>query len=653
MKRTILTGAIALTLACGCIGQTLAHSLPKDTLVYARSWSGNPIDAMKKMMSGGGLYESPVDVDAVIDMMDEGLQSVSAMMDMGDISIGSWLRSIRGYEAALTRFELTDSFPEMDFVFVLHTSMADRIYEVVSGKLIEDAVADPVNDDEMELAMGEFGVSVGKRDDMIILASDQRQLRETMSRFGSVRQGSLAQSSEFKRAVGDDSVPDYCLFINAEPWLRIAREEMDATGITARSGSFEQIATSLGLFRMGAMGWTETETHSHMAMVGNGDVPLFQILDCGKAGHDRLDQMPADAVFVYTWNGSTEALWRKGMAFIMDETKLPMAPMIQQQMIGAQKQLGVRFEDIAAVGTGGISVVGIPDADGQIDDDEENGFLVIETTDPAAAEATLADLITKAVTPRGGELAITEEGGRTWFRIKGMKDMGRIEPCMVFDGDSIIIGVEEPCRRALDARSGATPSLARYGVCKGLPQQASSYAYVSLKALMTESREFGAALSNLRDGAGIAAAIDVNPDSMVIRTSRPISQIYAAFGSAMAMREQQRSERRAIMKDLETIAKAYRAYKAEHGKDPKSMSALGFTGDKALSYPPGRAGNIPGKPYKLVSTEGTDPSSERWTIVVTCPDARFGRLVGTLSGDSRELSESRFRRQFQRQRAPK
>ncbi|NRA96362.1 MAG: hypothetical protein HRU14_09155 [Planctomycetes bacterium] len=650
MHRLFLSALTVLLLVGAAPSQTLAHSVSANSLLYLRSHSGDPIEAMKTIFSGGGLYSTPVDIDGIIDALDDGLQMAGDMMDLGDISLGNWLRSIQGYEAALTRFELMDGFPEFDFVLVLHTTMAEQIYEVISGKLIEGAVADEVSKDEMEMSFGETSMNVGRHGDMIIVASDQRQLRETMKNFGAVKQGSLAQSPAFKRAMGSDDVPKYCAFVNAKPLMKILREEAGSWGGND-SSEFELIAGSLGLFKLAAFGWNERDDTTHIAIVGDGNIPLFEMLDSGKGGHEALDIMPADVAFAMAWNGSADTLWKKITAFLLDDAQFPMAPMFREQLISLQKQIGIRIEDIAAVATGGMSMAVMPDDRGRIDRFEENFFVIIGTDEPEKAQATIGDLMTKMLAPRGGELMVTNEGDRTWFRAKMPNE--RKTPCMVFDGNGIIIAMESAARRALEARSGNFPTLARYGVCKGLPQQASVYSYVSLKAAMAQESQFAAAYASIRDGAGIATAINVDPDRIVIRTSKPVTQILGAFGAAGVIHETQKKGRRAIMKDLETIAKAYREYKAKNGKDPATLSALGLTGDKALNYPPNRPANVPGKSYKLISTEGADPEDEWGTIVVVCPDNRFGRLVGLLSGDSRPLSERQFRTQFTKQRAPK
>jgi len=653
MSRLFLAALAALVMVAAAPAQTLAHSISADSLVYIRSHSGDPIEAMKKALSGGGLWNEPVDVDSIIDMMDDGLSQASDMLDMGDISIGKWIRSIKGYEAALTRFVPMDGWPEFDFVLVFHTSMADEIYDLVSGKMIEEAMADEVSKDEMEMSMGEFSMNIGKHGDMIVVASDSRQLRETMKTFGSVKQGCLAQSKKFKRVLGSDTVPPYCVYVNATPWLRILKEEIDAGagGGGMRMGGIERAAASLGMLNIGAIGWNELPNSSHLSILGNETIPMFDMLATGKGGKESLDSMPADVAVAVTWNGSGKMFWDKSTGFLLDEDKFPMAAMVKEQMIQAQKQLGLQFSEIAKIATGGISFAAMPDSTGRIDGDEDNFFVTIRTGDPATAQETIAQLLQKVVEPRGGEFTSSDEGGRTWFRIT--MPNARVSPCIVFDGDTIIIAAENPARKALDARAGNFPTLARYGIGKTLPKQASMYTYLGMKAIMGQQNDFAPAFANLRDGAGIAAAITVEPDRMTVKTSMPVSHAFGAFGAAGAMYESQRKTRTAVLADLKKIATAYREYRAKHDKDPTTLGQLGFAGETALSYPPNRPAGTPGKPYRLVSTQGGEIENGWNTVVVICPDNKLGRLVGTFDGRSRSLSEVRFKRAFQKQTYPK
>lgn len=652
MFRLLLAALAVFVLVGAAPAQTLAHSLPADTLIYMRSHSGDPIDAMKKVLGGGGMWNEPIDLDSVIDMMDEGLNQVGEMLDMGDISIGKWLRSIKGYEAALTRFVPMDGWPELDFVLVFHTSMANEIYDAVSGKMIEEALADEVSKEEMEMTLGEFSMNVAKHGDMIIIASDQRQLRETMRTFGSVKQGSLAQSKKFKRALGADDVPPYCVYVNATPWLSILKDELDANADAGGPmAMIPLVASSLGAFKISAFGWNELEDSTHVSILSDGPIPAFDILSSGKGGKEALDLMPSDTAVGVVWNGSGKMLWEKGTGFLLDENQFPMAAMLKEQMIQAQKQLGFQFSEIASIATGGIAFGFMPDSRGHLDDNEENFFVSIRTSDPGKAQATIGDLLQKVLEPRNGEFTSSEDGGRLWYRIKMPNE--RVAPCIVFDGDTIVIAAEAPARKAMDARAGNRPTLARYGVGKKLPAQASMYTFVGLKAIMGQENDFSTAYANMRDGTGIAAAINVDPDRITVRTSMPVSHVFGAFGAAAMMHEKTKEARRATLKDLKTIATAYRAYRAKHGEDPKTMDQLGLTGDKALSYPPNRPAGQPGKPYKLVSTEGGDVENGRNTIVVICPDNKLGRLVGTFDGNSRSLSESRFQRAFMTQKYPK
>jgi len=657
---------LSLVLLCGFApAQTLAHCSPADTLVYFRSWSGDPMEALKKIMGGGGLWEQPVDIDQIFEMMDEGMSQMSDFIGIEGVNIGSMVRSIKGYEGALYRLDLLDGFPEVDFVFTLHTPMADKIYGLLSGKLVEEAMADEVSKDEVEVNVDEFSMNIGKYDDQIIIASSSNRLRETMKHFGSVKAGSLAQSERFKKAVGSSDVPDYCIYISAQPFLQMLREEMDFGG--QRMGMMEEAIRSFGLFKIDALGWTERENYSHFALSAKSNIEVLEILDCGRGGHGSLDTMPSDTVIGMTWNGSTEALWQKGSAFALDKEKNPMAPYVEEGLRSAQQAMGLKIGEIAAIGKGGLSFGMMPNADGQIDDDPSNFFFIVHTGGIETARDTVNKLATVLTKRHGGEITIEEDGDAIWYHLaRDEEDTDppevdsprsfRVEfdlPSMVFTGNDIIIAVKPAAQKVMAARSGAIPTLAQYNVCKGLPQQASAYVFVSLKTILGSVGNFAAAYHNMRDGAGIAAAIDIQPNRFAVRTSRPVSQIWGAMGGAAMAWEGQKKGRRAILADLEKIAKKYREYRGEHQKDPTTLAQLGFTGENALRYPPNRPANVPGKPYRLVKTEGANLASSRRVVVVICPDPRYGRLVGTLDGKSSDWSEQRFQSTFRRQAYPK
>jgi hypothetical protein len=649
MTRFVLVLLTAVTAINTAPAQTLAHTAPADTVAYFRSWSGDPMKAMEKMMSGGGMWENPIDMDSLIEMMDEGMDQLGSLIGVEAGSIGSYLRSINGYEGALYRFAVLDGFPELDFVIVIETAMAEQIYKLLSGKLIEEALADDMGNDEVEVNVDEFSMNIARRDNKIIIASDSARLNETMSKFGSVVAGSLAQSRHFKTAVGSDSVPDYCVYIDTRPILRFADEMMPATG---RFDPARTIMTSLGIWKLAALGWTETETYTHLAVVGDGTIPAFEILDCGKGGHAALDIMPADTVFGFAWNGHGPTLWKKASALILDRDKFPMAPLVEEQLRGFQQMTGLKIEELAELAAGGGSFTFMPDEDGRLDDDPENFVGTLVAGESAQAQSVVEKLLATMVERRGGKVESTVDGDETWYRVTEMERM-RDVPTLLLTGNSILVGAESSLRRALAARAGQAPTLAKFDVTKGLPKEASAYMFVGLKPFFASEREFAAAYANTRDGAGVAAAVTIAADRIVVRTSRPLTMIVASVGTASAMRESQRREGQAVMKDLEKIAEAYREFRGKNNRDPRSLSELGFTGDKALAYPPNRPANTPGKAYVLVSTEGADLANGSDVPVVTCPDSKYGRLVGTIEGKSASWSETRYAEALKKQKLVK
>jgi hypothetical protein len=271
-------------------------------------------------------------------------------------------------------------------------------------------------------------------------------------------------------------------------------------------------------------------------------------------------------------------------------------------------------------------------------------------TDPVDIVNKLAQNIARR---KAEEIVQTTEDGVVWFRINSEDNTGDIPTLAMFGGE-LIIGVSEAqVRKVLDSRTGKLPTLATYAATQGLPAQASAYMYAGMKGLMADNNDFAGMYGMLRDGAGVAAAIIVDNDRCVIQTNRSVSSVIGAFASAQGMYENQRKERRAIQSELELVAKAYADYRTLNGKNPISLESLGFTGPKALKYPGQGSESSPAKPYILVPTGDGDLTDARDIIVVTCGDPRFGRLVGTLNGMSRSLSESQYQAMIRNQRAPK
>ena len=639
-----LTGFVLFALLTGAVSaQTLAHSVPADTLVYFRQT--DPLTRISKLLGNSLVFSSPVDVQKdFLDGIDKAMGMADGFLGMEVGSLSTYLRSITNVEGALSRLELTDGFPEVDFVLVFQTPMADKIYALLSGKLIEEQLGTDLGNGETEIdIMGQFGMSLGQKDDKLVLASDQRRLRDTMKTFGSTAANCLAQSAQFQAAVPGSI--DNCLYLRVDTFAAMGREAAQREGGRG-AGMVLPVLDALGIFKIGALGYKEDEATSRLAVLANGAIPLFDILAADGGDAEMLHSFPADTAFAAVWCGNMVNHWKKGSAFLLDKSKFPGAQFVEEGIRTFQKEIGLKAEEIAAVADGGMAFGFMPDGDGRLDDDPQHFAVLFRTSDTAKMKEVAAKLGEAVVRRRKGEVLVKEEGGVTWYEYVN-SGSSRPIPGLAVGPDLGIVAVPEVARRILAIRAGQGPSLRSVDATKGLKPGAAGYWFVGIKTIMAQSRELSSGYGLLRDGAGIAGAIEMTPERMVMTTNQPIGQVMNSFAVAGMRYETQDAARRAALKDLEEIAKAYRLYRGQNnGKDPATLAALGFEGEKALQFPPKRPASQPGKPYVLCQV-GTVGETEEWrTIVAYAPDNSLGRLVACLDGSTRTLSEVEFRRRL-------
>jgi hypothetical protein len=647
----LLLGALGLT---SLPGQTLAHTAPANVLLYVRSYSEDPIAAMNRFLGSNLFFSNPIDIQgSMMDAMDKGFEQADQALGLNVGSLSGYIKSIKGFELVLYNVELTDGFPEIDFAIRVETARADEIYDLLSGKLIEEAMGNKVSDKETEVdIMGQFSMNIGRHQDSIIFANNSSRFRETEKLLGSSMPNSLAQSESFKDALASQTVPDYCVYGNLERamqlWGETIRDQARRFG-GMRAGMGIGIAETLGFFDLAAMGWSETESSSRLSLVSKAPISFFDIMDSGKRGPDALNAMPANLLFGAAWCGNGSMLWKKGSAFLLDGNKFPMAAFVEEGIRTFQKRVGLKAEEIAAMGDGGGSIIVLPSEGTSSRVDDENVVMTLRPS-PTADQADIVKRLSETLNRRrGSALEMTTVDGVTWYRMTQEEGQRKLPVAALFGGE-LILGMEDMVQQVLQCRQGKTPSLATYAATQGLPTQATAYMYMGMKAIMSQDNSLAAGYSLLRDGSGVAAAMTVDPDRCVIQTNRSISSVIGAFASAQGMYESARRERRAIQAELELVAKAYADYRALHKKNPISLESLGFTGDKALKYPGQGGPEKPAKPYMLIPTGDGDLSSERDIIVCVCPDTRYGRLVGMLSGASRSLSESQYQAMLKNQR---
>lgn len=662
MKRysLILAAALALLSAPQVLpGQTLAHTAPPTALLYFRSYSDDPVAALNRFTSSNLFWSNPIDLQKdVFEAMDKGFEQADAMLGLNVGSLSRYFRSIKGIEGVVYNIELTDSFPDIEFALKMDTPMADEIYDLISGKLVEEAMGDLTSDGQFEFSGPDsFGMNIGKHRDSIIFASSASLFREITQRIGGASPGNLTQSEGFKEALESSKVPDYCMYVNTGRVLELFGDTLRNQGRRFAGRRAEMgMATiqSLGLWELAALGWMETDSTSRLSMLAKKPISAFSVLDAGKGGPEGLNAMPADVLGGLAWCGNGTRLWKQLSAFILDGEQFPFAAFAEEGIRNMQREIGLKAEEIGALAEGGGSIFYLPSPSTRMRMSEDN-FVITMRPSPLTDTAEVVARVNEALMRRReGVLELSVEDGVQWYRFKRNEQApGREKemPAVAVFGGEVIAGLENLVKRVIDCRTGKAPTLATYAATQGLPPQASAYAYIGLKTVMGQNNRMAPAHALMRDGSGVAAAISVDGDRCVIQTNRSISSVIGTFTTAEGIYENQSRTRREIQRELEEVAKAYAAYRALHGTSPPSLETLGFKGDKALKYPgqTPASGGAP-KPYALIAIGDVDLENARDIIVCTTADTRYGRLVGTLNGSSRSLSEAQFQAMLKNQR---
>ncbi len=694
------------------VAQSLAHCLPADTLLYFRQ--NDPISGMSKFAGNGVLWNKPMDVNAIMNQMDQGLGMVNDMLGFQPGSMSTWLRSITRLEGAVTRFHLTDGAPEIDFVVILTTPQAEQIYNVVTGKLIEEQIGTKVAEDEVEIGVEDFGMNLGRRGDQLILASSGDRLRETMKVYGSAIPNSLSQLPQFQDAIkGDGSAT--CFYLRLDALLKMLRDEGAFKGLglgmgfgrSSRSqGGGEggppgmnrgamavKMAENLGLFQLATLGWAEGDEATRVSVSASADIPLFDIFASEAGGPEILGMLPSDTAFALTFHGDLTTMYQKAAAVFLDAKKNPFAGFLIEGIAQAQRETGLKIEEMLSLHKNGFVVAFLPDENGRVRMDRGEGLLFMaKVTDRALAK----DAIMKVLALRkksGGieaEPVVREEGDSVFFEfeedssavlaptiavaegvageggvrvVEGAPGDGevrvtrtnrssrRIKRTLALSGEWLAFGELANIEKVVLLRNGQYPSLATTGALKGLKSGGTAYMYLGLKSVFGQEKNFTSALSSLKDGAGITASVHLTPQRLSIVTTPAVSTAISAFAGADAMYEQQEDERERARKDLAAVGKAWREYKGLQGKAPTGMDQLGLTGEKAVAFPPSRPPTDPGKAYELVAACDPSDTMAEWDIIIaTAPDTTLGRIVVTLDGSTKVWAEARYREQIAKQK---
>ncbi len=639
MKQFVLGAVLALSLGLPSLGQTLAHSAPASTLVYVRQT--DPIAGFQKFLGSSLFWASPIDLQKdVLSQMDEALGQVDGMLGIEVGSIGGYLRSVKVFEGVLYSLQLTDAFPEIEFAVSIETPQAEAIYKLLSGKLIEEQIAEQSGPEDLNVSIGDaFGIAIARRGDRVIIANDQRRLNETVKGFGSSSADSLAKSKEFQNAIGGDSVPDIVAFSRIAPFLDMAMQE--GPRFLRREQGPLAVARALGIFKLAGAGYVETDKYSRFGITANEDVLLMDVFATQGGSPEILADMPIDSVFSAVYGAEMATCWKKASSVILDPKKFPFAEAVERGIAEFQQQAGVKVEELAAIATRGIGFAYVPRADGQLDDDPENFIFVLPFSDRAKAMELGSKLMGLAAARMQRELETKEDGEVTYY--SSSTESKREQPSLAFTKDRAIFSAATNIRRLLEIQRGKVPGLGSAGVLKGLKPGAAGYGYVGLKSIFAQEREFGPAHAQMKDSAGIAFTYEITPQSFTLTTNAPLSEIAAGFATATSMYEAQEAQRSAALRDLEKIGKAWREYRGAQQKNPNSLSDLGFVGDKALVFPPNPAVGVTTKPYVLTNPPSpTDELRESEIVIAYAPDGSLGRLAVMMDGSTRTTSEVRF-----------
>lgn len=388
MRTTLAT--VVLALVCGVASaQTLAHCIPDDVLFYARS--ENPMKVMEDLAESPLLWKQPQDFHTrFIDGMDRLMSMADGFIGIEVGSMSTYLNSVTAAEGALFGLELTDSIPEIDFVLVLDTPQADRIYNVFSGILVKKELAERYGDSEIDVSVAdEFTARIGRYGDKIIVASRPERLREVMDRIGSVMPGSLAQSKSFKACVDSIEGPG-CMYMNLAPILELIHEEIPSR----QRQWFDGVASPLGFWKMAAAGWREGENSSRAALKMGEKVAALDMFAGPSGPPDLLGLAPSDAAIAVCWPGELAPVWRKSSAFFLDASLFPYADRAEEGIRSLQKMLGFRFDEIAELASGGMLACFVPTVL-EVDDDEA-WLGVLRVADGARAQEMALSILEKS-----------------------------------------------------------------------------------------------------------------------------------------------------------------------------------------------------------------------------------------------------------------
>ena len=654
-RALLLLGVLAL--AGSLPAQTLVNSLPTETLVYFRG--GGSFDDLNDIAGNKALWSSPMDLQkSFLDQMDQGMEAMESMFGIPGGSLGTWLRSVKQTEGALFRLDIGGGAPDLDWVLAFETPMAEEIHDTTL-KILEKtgAMFDSMGEGEdrsTEVSIGnEFGMNLAYRDDRIVLASSASRLRQTMNDFGQVVAGGLAQNADYKWLTqGDHSTG--LGYLKPSFLIDLVGGWMGRAGPSRQQAQSTMLVDMLGLKKLTGAAWCEGKDSTRIALKASGPVPMFELFAAPGTGPELLKRMPANTFFGVSWTGNAEVLWKKASSWILDPQSFPMAVQVEEQLRDFQKASGLKVEEIAAALKNGFAIGGVPDENGEIDD-ERSVFLMVNMANAEEGRNIASRILGTIAQRNGGKLTVQDVAGVTHYRMTDAEgnpvdDMGLIAAV----NEYLVWGQPKVVDQVVSTVLGQQPTLGSVGALKGLKQTATGYAYLGLKAIFENENDFSAAVPFLASGAGVAASIDVKADRVELVSTVPATAIFATFGMAAGLQEQAREQRRECQANLKKIHEAYKTFRAASGEDPKTLSQLGLSGENAVSCPLESRAGTPAKPYMLLPMGPAESDENPWrTVLVYCQHTAHGRIICSREGYTQTWPEARFRKAYKLQKGIK
>ncbi|MBI4611987.1 MAG: hypothetical protein HY720_00090 [Planctomycetes bacterium] len=297
-----------------------------------------------------------------------------------------------------------------------------------------------------------------------------------------------------------------------------------------------------------------------------------------------------------------------------------------------------------------------PSIDGDVDDDDFT--MIFRVSDPEKAREILEKAKKEGSRIRGA----VEDGSfkSETYRGATLEYVPERFACALVEGYAVLAGSDRAVRAAIDARSGATPSVAaRYGT--HLVDFASRHSKVLCfdpAFLLGEESETAIAIAHLSKEWGLfLGTVEGESGQLDIEVNASVFGGLAAALHGALEDERTRDARRACTDRLSLLATHLNAYATKNGELPTSLEGALPEGMEpgALRCPldEGREGDGPSYVYTAIPEGLANPGW--WSFpVLYCRNLEHGRIRAEYEGPEQGVqqayrsSENRFRKDFAR-----